>query len=154
MANRQPLGQGTTSGPVRGVPSTSISYHRSEQVVFDRPGKRPPAEYEADPVALKSRCEWRGGKSFATAWIERAFRRGVNVEALVRRLTQSDIEEMNVRGGFAPAQAYDGFLEKEGTRFACGLCHESKRVSWKNKKDAVPHLRKFHFGLADHCGVW
>ena len=82
------------------------------------------------------------------------FQTSVNVEALVRRLTQSDIEEMNFQGGFGPAQAYDGFLEKEGTRFACGLCHASKRMSWKNKKDAVPHLRKFHFGLADHCGVW
>ena len=59
-----------------------------------------------------------------------------------------------LQGGFAPAQAYDYFLEKEGTRFACGLCHESKRMSWKNKKDAVRHLRKFDFGLPDICQEW
>ena len=123
------------------------------QAIFDRPGKKPPAEHEADLVKLRSRCEQRGGKSSSTAWVERVFQSGVNAEALVRRLTQSEIEEVKFRG-FTPAQAYDVFLEKDGTRFACGLCHESKRMSWKNKKDAVPHLRKFHFGLADNCVVW
>ena len=88
------------------------------------------------------------------AWIDKVFQDGVNAEALMRRLTQSEIDEVNFRGGFAPAQAYDGFLEKDGIRFGCGLCHESKRMSWKNKKDAVPHLRKFHFGLADYCVIW
>ena len=105
-------------------------------------------------MELKKRCERQGGKSSATACVAKVFRNGVNVEALLRHLTQSEIDEINFRGGFTPAQAYDYFLEKEGTRFACGLCHESKRMSWKNKKDAVRHLRKFHFGLADNCREW
>jgi hypothetical protein len=106
----------------------------------------PSADYEADPKKLKACCERQGGKSSAMICIEMLFQNDVDAEALMRHLTQAEIEEVGFRGGFVLAQAYDCFLSKEGTRFVCGLCDESKGTSWKNKKDAVPHLRKYHFG--------
>ena len=47
--------------------------------------------------------------------------------------------------------AYDEFLEKADDIFECCLCTIGERVWWKNKKDAVRHLRK---GLADQCTTW
>lgn len=29
-----------------------------------------------------------------------------------------------------------------------------KRIWWENKKAAVRHFLKFHFGLADRCAAW
>ena len=80
---------------------------------------------------------------------------GVTVGALMRPLTMLEVDAMTLRRpGFKPAQGYDGFLESHNERFECGLCPDEKRMHWKNKKDAMPHLRKFHFGLADRCKDW
>jgi len=61
---------------------------------------------------------------------------------------------MNFAGGFEPSLAYDGFLQKADDGFECCLCTVDKRAWWKNKKDAIRHLRKFHFGLAVQCDTW
>jgi len=123
--------------------------------VFDRPGKKTAAEYEPDLDELRIRCRQRGGKDFAVAWLSEVFVDGVTVGALSRSLTMLEVEAMSLRlPCFKPAQGYDGFLERVNERFECGLCSDEKRVHWKNKKDAVPHLRKFHFGLADRCIDW
>jgi len=61
---------------------------------------------------------------------------------------------MEFPGGFEPSLAYDGFLQKSDDGFECCLCTIDKRTWWKNKKDSVRHLRKFHFGLANQCGTW
>jgi hypothetical protein len=129
--------------------------HRSEGSVFDRPGRKAAAEYEPDPDELRRRCRQRGGKDFAVAWLSEIFVDGVTVGALRRPLTMLEVDAMSLRHpGFNPSQGYDGFLEKSNERFECGLCPDNKRMHWKNKKDAVPHLRKFHFGLADRCIDW
>jgi len=76
------------------------------------------------------------------------------LRALLRRLELTEIESMDFGGGFEPCLAYDGFLQMADDGFECCLCTVGKRVWWKNKKDAVRHFRKFHFGFADQCITW
>jgi len=61
---------------------------------------------------------------------------------------------MNFPGGFEPFLAYHGFIQQSDDGFECCLCTVGKRTWWKNKKDAVRHLKKFHFGLAMRCESW
>jgi len=122
--------------------------------VNGRPGKKPEARYEPDPIKLEALCLQRGGTEFACQWIPIVFKDGVTREALLRRLNSNEIEIMNFRGGFEPSLAYEGFLQVAEGGFECCLCTVGKRVSWKHKKDAVRHFRKFHFGLADECITW
>ena len=122
--------------------------------MFDKPGRKPAAEYESDSIKLRALCQRRGGTDFACEWILIAFKEGVTLGALTRRLKLTEIEAVNFPGGFELCFAYDGFLEKVDDSFECCLCAIGERVWWKNKKDAVRHLRKFHFGLADRCTTW
>ncbi len=121
---------------------------------YDRPGKKPPASFEPDPVKLEESCRLAGGSTFAIDWIISAFKYGVSTEALHRVLERKEINEMEFPGGFEPHRAYEGFISKVDEGYECGLCREDKRTWWKNRKDAPRHLRKFHFGLADVCEVW
>jgi len=142
-------------GAIRTVRSNHRASHRYDHTVFDRPGKKAPAEYEPDPDELQKRCRQRGGKDYAVAWIGTLFVDIVTVAALVRPLTMLEEGAIIQRlPRFKPAQGYDGFLERVHERFECGLCPDESRMHWKNKKDAVPHLRKFHFGLANRCKDW
>ncbi len=142
-------------GAIRTAQPNHRESHRYEGSVFDRPGKKPAAEYEPDPDTLRNRCRQRGVKDFAIAWLSEVFVDGVTVGAVMRYLTMLEVDAMILRlPGFKPAQGYDGFLERVKERFECGLCPDEKRMHWRNKKDAVPHLRKFHFGLADRCIDW
>jgi len=129
--------------------------HRYEVPAFDRPGRKVAAEYEPDPDELRTRCQQQGGKESAVNWVSDLFVDEVTVDPLLRPLTMPEVHTMSLRlPGFKPAQGYDGFLERVNKRFECGLCPDERRMHWKNKKDAVPHLRKFHFGLADRCIDW
>jgi hypothetical protein len=123
---------------------------------YDRPGKKPAVPYRRDLLELQEHCKRGGGCDFAVDWIMVAFRNGVSLKALIRTLDVAEIEnaERSASHGFQPRQAYDGFLIKTGDQFECGLCKEVNRTHWLHKKDAVRHLRKFHFGLADRCRVW
>ena len=134
----------------RVIPTEQRLKHR----VYDSPGRNPGAEYEPDPIKLQASCQLRGGTEFACQWVLTAFKGGVTLEALVRRLKLTEIERINFPGGFKLSLAYDGFLQKADDGFECCLCPVDKKVRWKNKKDAIRHLRKFHFGLADQCDVW
>jgi len=96
----------------------------------------------------------RGGQDFAIAWIPKAFARGMTADALRRTLSEDEISAVDHDHGFRLSQVYDGFLEKVGDRFECGLCAEEKRANWKNKKDAIRHFQKFHFGIGETCGTW
>ena len=142
-------------GAIRTVRSNRQARHRYEQSVFDRPGKKAAAEHEPDPEKLRKRCRRPGVEDFAVAWLSEIFVDVVTVDALVRPLTMLEVDVMSLRlPGFKPAKGYDGFLERVNKRFSCGLCPDTEKMHWKNKKDAVPHLRKFHFGLADRCIDW
>jgi hypothetical protein len=149
------LGSPRAVGAIRTIRSNHRTSHRYGGPVFGRPGRKAAAECGPDPDELRKRCRQQGGKDFALAWLSKIFVDGVTVNALMRPLAMLEVDAMSLRlPGFNPAQGYDGFLERVDERFECGLCPDEKRTGWKNKKDAVPHLRKFHFGLADRCVDW
>jgi len=137
-------------------PQPRLPHHTPvpEERSYDRPGKKPAARFQPDPLKLEESCGQAGGTAFAVDWIISVFKYGVITEALLRTLERTEIDQMNFPGGFEPHQAYDGFISKVGDRYECGLCREGKRTRWKHKKDAPRHLRKFHFGLADVCKTW
>ena len=141
-------------GVARHQPLIAHERQKSFRKVYDQPGKKPAAEYEPDPIKLEALCRVRGGTDSACQWIPRVFKDGVTLGALLRRLKLTEIESMNLQGSFKPCLAYDGFLQMAEDGFECCLCTVGKRIWWKNKKDAVRHLRKFHFGLADQCITW
>ena len=141
-------------GVARHQPRIVRERQNSIQRVYDQPGKKPAVDHEADPARLEASCRLRGGTESACQWIPRVFNGGVTLGALLRRLKLTEIESMNFGGGFEPCRAYDGFLQMAEGGFECCLCTVGKRVRWKNKKDAVRHFRKFHFGLADQCVTW
>ena len=135
----------------RHQPRIAHQRQKSFRKVYYQPGKKPAAEYEPDPIKLEALCRVCGGMEFACQWIPRVFKDGVTLGALLRRLKLTKVESMNFQGGFKPSLAYDGFLQMAEDGFECCLCTVGK---WQNKKDAVRHLWKFHFGLADQCISW
>ena len=149
----------TTCPPAtsRAVPSQPLlpgSTPVPEERRYDRPGKKPAASFQPDPLKLEASCRRAGGSASAIDRIIPTFKYDVTADALLRVLKRKEIDEMNFLGGFEPHQAYDGFISKVGERYECGLCKEGNKTRWKNKKDAPRHLRKFHFGLADVCNAW
>jgi len=122
--------------------------------VYDKPGKKPAILCESDLPRLQVLSEQRGGQDFAIDWIAKAFTEGVTANALRRTLYEDEINAVDHDHGFRLSQVYDGFLVKVEGRFECGLCAEEKRANWKNKKDAIRHLQKFHFGIGEACGTW
>ena len=134
--------------------SSSSKRHQALQRVYDKPGKKPAAPYEPDLPRLQELSRQRGGQDFAIAWIPKAFKKGVTTNALSRTLSEDEINAVDHDHGFRLSQAYDGFLEKVEDRFECGLCGEEKRANWRDKKDAIRHYQKFHFGIGETCGTW
>ena len=124
------------------------------QRVYDKPGSKLAVAYEPDLPRLQELSRQRGGQGFAIAWIPKAFTKGVGTNALRRTLSEDEINAVDHDHGFRLSRAYDGFLEKVEDRFECGLCAEGKRANWKNKKDAIRHFQKFHFGIGETCGTW
>ena len=130
-----------------------------------KPSKRPahhaarksrPVGHEGDIMLLQQRCRRQGAGEDVIGFIPKIFASGVNLEALTRPLTDWEVEtlEFGVRAG----KVYTAFLaptnEEEGVppRYACRLCHRDQ--AWKHSKDALRHLRRDHFGLADVCKNW
>jgi hypothetical protein len=148
-----PSHQHAPTGPVRQPPS-SRKRRQALQRVYDKPGSKPAAPYELDLPRLLVLSRQRGGQDFAIAWIPKVFTKGVTADALSRTLSEDEINAVDHDHGFRLSQAYDGFLEKVEDRFECGLCAEEKRANWKNKKDAIRHFQKFHFGIGETCGTW
>jgi hypothetical protein len=148
-----PSRQDAPMGPVK-QQSPSRKRRQALQRVYDKPGIKPAAPYEPDLPRLQVLSRQRGGQRFAIAWIPKAFTKGVTTDALSRTLSEDEINAVDHDHGFRLSQAYDGFLEKVEDRFGCGLCVEEKRANWKNKKDAIRHFQKFHFGIGETCGRW
>ena len=148
-----PSRQETPAGLIR-QHSSSPKRRQTLQRVYDRPGKKAATPYEPDLPRLQELSRQRGGQDFAIAWIPKAFKKGVTADALSRPLSEDEINAVDYDHGFRLSQAYDGFLEKVEDRFECGLCGEEKRANWRNKKDAIRHYQKFHFGIGETCGTW
>jgi hypothetical protein len=140
-------------GPTR-QQSSNRTRRPALQRLYDRPGKKPAVTRELSVPRLQELSRQRGGQDFAIAWIAKAFSDEVTAGALTRALLEEEINAVDYDHGFRLSRVYDGFLEKVGDRFACGLCPEGKKANWKNKKDAVRHFKKFHFGIGETCGTW
>ena len=145
--------QGAPAGSIR-QQASSRNRRQALQRVYDKPGSKPAVAYESDVLGLQELSRQRGGHDFAIAWIPKVFTRGVKADALRRVLSEDEINAVDHDHGFRLSRAYDGFLEKVEDRFECGLCTEEKRSNWKNKKDAIRHFQKFHFGIGQACGTW
>lgn len=70
---------------------------------------------------------------------------------LTRSLTDAEVETKEL--GIVTGRVYTAFLElaRDG-RYICRLCHRDQ--TWKYARDAVRHLTRDHFGLAERCGDW
>ena len=141
------------AGPIR-QQASSRKHRQALQRVYDKPGNKPAVAYEPNLPRLQELSRRRGGQDFAIAWIPKAFTKGVTEKALSRALTEDEINAVDHNHGFRLSRAHDGFLEKVENRFECGLCAEEKRANWGNKKDAIRHFKKFHFGIGETCGTW
>ena len=148
-----PSRRDTHAGPIR-QQASSRQHRQALQRVYDKPGNKPAVAHEPDLPRLQELSRLRGGQDFAIAWILKAFAEGVTVNALRRTLSEDEINAVDHDHGFCLSQAYDGFLEKVEDWFECGLCAEEKRANWKNRKDAIGHFQKFHFGIGQTCGTW
>lgn len=139
-------------------PNRQHAYGRNRrqalQRVYDKPGKKPAVNYEPNLLRLQELSRWRGGQDFAITWLAKVFTNGVTPDALTRTLSAEEVDAADYDHGFQLTQAYDGLLEQVGDRFGCGLCPEETRSNWKNKKDSLRHLKKFHFGIGENCGTW
>ena len=124
---------------------------------YDRPGKKPAAPFQYDPLKLEEYCRWAGGSAFAFDWIISTFK-GVDRKALLRSLRERRDELPRVVWWFEPTkgtQGYDGFISKKvGKRHERSLCREGNRARWENKKDPHGISANFHFGLADVRKAW
>jgi len=147
-----PSRQDAPAGLIR-QQSSSRTRRQAPQRIYDKPGNKPAAPYEPDIPRLQVLSRQRGGQAFAITWIQKAFAKGMTADALRRTLSDDEINAVDHDYGFRLSQAYDGFLEKVEDRFECGLCAEEKKANWKNKKDAIRHFHKFHFGIGETCGT-
>ena len=121
---------------------------------YRRPQKKgPAAELEPDVKKLQRRCKQAGGEEQAVLLIEKIFEREVKLSSLTRKLTTKELASRQFGG--ESGQAYVCFLRVErDARNTCRLCPRGTEMSWKHRRDALRHLRRDHFGLADKCPNW
>ena len=118
---------------------------------YRRPQKKQPAvEFEPDIKKLQHRCRAAGADEEAVRLIERVFVDEVKLSSLTRKLSAKELASGQF--GSELGQVYVGFLRAErDTRYTCRLCPRNTDMSWKHRRDALRHLRRDHFGLADKC---
>jgi hypothetical protein len=120
------------------------------------PRKTRPITYEGNLVRLQQRCWRQGADEGATGLLGKVFANEVSLEALTRLLTDAEVETKEF--GVETGRVYIAFLEavnEEGgvePRYVCRLCHSEQ--TWKHTRDALRHLRRDHFGLAEVCDQW
>ena len=144
--------------PVQVAPSTvsSLANDRSSYRPIASPTRKTRAVgYTDNVIWLQERCREQGADEGAIEILGRIFVNGINLESVMRPLTDAEVE--NEEFGIGTGKVYTAFLEptnKEGAppRWICRLCHSAQ--TWKHSKDVVRHLRRDHFGLADICEQW
>jgi hypothetical protein len=129
-----------------------------------KPCKRPtpgahktrPVTYEGSLLRLQQRCRRQGADEGAIGLLGKVFANEVSLEALTRQLTDAEVErrEFGVETGSVYIALLETTNEEEGVvaRYVCRLCHSDQ--TWKHSRDALRHLRRDHFGLADDCDQW
>lgn len=138
-------------------PSNSAADCRARSARYSpyrRPQKKGPAvEFEPDVKQLQRRCNEAGAEEQAVLLIEKIFEREVKLSSLTRKLTTKELASRQFGG--ESGQAYVCFLRVErDARNTCRLCPRGTEMSWKHRRDALRHLRRDHFGLADKCPNW
>ena len=135
------------------------TYDRLVSKPYQRPTtstarKARPTTYEGNLVRLQERCRRQGADEAALVLLGKIFPNGVSLEALTRPLTDAEVETREF--GIDTGRVYNSFLGStnggEIPRYTCRLCHRDQ--DWKHSKDALRHLRRDHFGLADTCKNW
>jgi hypothetical protein len=146
-----------------GEPGPSRS-DRTNRRQVSKPYKRPtpgahktrPVTYEGNLVRLQQRCRRQGADEGAIGLLGKVFANEVSLEALTRLLTDAEVEttEFGVETGSVYIALLETTDEGEGLepRYVCRLCHSEQ--TWKHSRDALRHLRRDHFGLADICDQW
>ena len=81
--------------------SSSPKRRQTIQRVYDKPGKKPAAPHEPNPLRLQEVSRQRGGQDFAIAWIPKAFKKGVTTNALRRTLSEDEISAVDHDHGSA-----------------------------------------------------
>jgi hypothetical protein len=154
------MGESTSFNEYVGPSRSGRTNRRQVLKPYQRPtpaARKPrPITFEGDLLQLQQRCRRQGADEGAIELLGKAFANEVSLEALTRPLTDAEVEtkEFGVEAG----RVYIAFLEttdeEEGVepRYVCRLCHSER--TWKNCKDALRHLRRDHFGLADVCDQW
>ena len=153
MGGPMPLNQ--QIGPIR----TNGTERRQASKPYRRPTpaarKTRPVTYEGDLIRLQQRCRRQGADEGAIELLRKVFTNEVSLKALTRPLTDAEVDTKEF--GVETGRVYIAFLgtideEGVGLYYVCRLCH-SKQI-WRHHKDALRHLRRDHFGLADVCNQW
>ena len=126
--------------------------HMYDNLVY-RKTRRPPAAYSPDIRTVAEGCRADGGEERTIALLPTIFSSGISDKALTRKMTR---EEARKHHGGASTQVYRMLLRMdERGRFHCRLCAvDANENGWKNARDALRHLRRDHFGLANVCPRW
>jgi hypothetical protein len=155
--NGEPMSPNRRIGPDR----SEKTHSRRESRQYLRPApytkrKTRPATFEGNIKRLQQRCKRQGADEGALGYLGKIFATGVSMEALMRPLTDEEVE--NEEFGVGMGRVYTALLkltnggESVALRYTCRLCRSDQ--TWKHSKDALRHLRRNHFDLADVCPIW
>ena len=154
MGGRRSLDQ--QIGPIRSNGTKRGQAPRPYQRPTPAPRKTRPITYEGALIRLQQRCREQGADEGAIELLGKVFTNDVSLEALTRPLTDAEVETNEF--GVETGRVYIAFLkaisdeECIGVFYVCRLCH-SEQI-WRHHRDALRHLRRNHFGLADVCNQW
>jgi hypothetical protein len=154
--NDKPTSPKRRIGPDRGDRAYSSRGSKPYQhPASSTPHKTRAVKYEGNLDRLLERCRRQGADEGALAYMGKIFATVVSLEALMRPLTDTEVETEEF--GITMGKVYTSLLqfnddEGVGPRYTCRLCYRNQ--TWKHSKDALRHLRRDHFGLADDCPKW
>ena len=143
-------------GPIHSNESNKRRVPKPYRRSTPAPRKTRPITYEGDLTRLQQRCRTQGADEGAIELLGKVFTDDVSLKALTRPLTDAEIEtdEFGVETGRVYITFLETINEEEGvgTYYVCRLCH-SEQI-WRHQENALWHLRRDHFGLADVCDQW
>jgi hypothetical protein len=152
--NGGPMSPNRQIGPDRTYPRRESRHYQCPPPCTQR--KTRPAKYEDNLERLQQRCKRQGADEVALGYLGKIFATGVSMEALMRPLTDEEVE--NEEFGVGMGRVYTALLklttrgEGVALRYSCRLCCGDQ--TWKHSKDALRHLKRNHFDLADVCPNW
>jgi hypothetical protein len=154
--NDKPMSPKQRIGPDRGDRTYSGRGSKPYQhPASSTPHKTRAVKYEGNLDRLLERCRRQGEDEDALGYLGKIFATVVSLEALMRPLTDTEVETEEF--GIGMGKVYTSLLqfnddEGVGPRYTCRLCRRNQ--TWKHSKDALRHLRRDHFGLANDCPNW